>query len=424
MSCSHHDCTLNTYHDNKCILHSNKKDKDVKDFWREVRIQVAKQNDPKTILEVYIEFDAVYFTEFEKKGLAEASGDEGLNFFRLRENQFNKVFKLTNCIFWEEADFHNLKFSTGLLFDKCIFENGLILKNMFFYKGSKVRIQNCPQIMNSNFKNTTFEDLADFYNSTFTGSAVFEKTNFQDIAVFSEATFLEDIDFKYTSFDKLAQFKNTKFHNALNLENTIIKEEINFLGIKKGIQDLSIDVANRETARIIKHSFERQDNIIEANKFYAIEMKEREKELEQNKNKTEWIIFILHKLSSNHSQEWFLPLLLIMNLTFIFSHFQFYCIDNQTAYSTIPLILNVLVSLFVLFESNYADKLIYSIASYFIYSFMTNDDSLCIVANNFNPFSIMTGKDSLTFQILIYKSAIAYLVYQFIVSVRQNTRRK
>jgi len=45
-------------------------------------------------------------------------------------------------------------------------------------------------------------------------------------------------------------------------------------------------------------------------------------------------------------------------------------------------------------------------------------------ANLINPFSIMTKGETLTLGILIYKVVIAYLIYQFIVSIRQNTRRK
>ena len=46
------------------------------------------------------------------------------------------------------------------------------------------------------------------------------------------------------------------------------------------------------------------------------------------------------------------------------------------------------------------------------------------IANKINPFSIMISKDPLTFGLLFFKVIMAYLIYQFIVSVRQNTRRK
>ena len=49
---------------------------------------------------------------------------------------------------------------------------------------------------------------------------------------------------------------------------------------------------------------------------------------------------------------------------------------------------------------------------------------LDVIADKINPFSIMTSKDPITFGLLMFKITIAYLIYQFIVSVRQNTRRK
>lgn len=42
--------------------------------------------------------------------------------------------------------------------------------------------------------------------------------------------------------------------------------------------------------------------------FYALEMKEREKELNPKKDFFEWLVFKFHGLSSNHSQDWTLVL--------------------------------------------------------------------------------------------------------------------
>lgn len=50
--------------------------------------------------------------------------------------------------------------------------------------------------------------------------------------------------------------------------------------------------------------------------------------------------------------------------------------------------------------------------------------SLNTIADKINPFSIMTKDEPITFDGLIYKIIIAYLIYQLIISIRQNTRRK
>lgn len=61
---------------------------------------------------------------------------------------------------------------------------------------------------------------------------------------------------------------------------------------------------------------------------------------------------------------------------------------------------------------------------YITYSYLTHDANLYYFSNSINPFSIMIGNEKLTFLGLIYKITIAYLIYQLIISIRQNTRRK
>lgn len=64
------------------------------------------------------------------------------------------------------------------------------------------------------------------------------------------------------------------------------------------------------------------------------------------------------------------------------------------------------------------------IISYITYGVVSNDYLLECFSENVNPFSIMTSFDNVTFSLLVFKLTIAYLIYQFIISVRQNTRRK
>lgn len=429
------ECEDKDYKD-RCILHCGKNDwytmqddlrqwndssEQIRNFWQSIRDKINydikvlnRLSDEKIIV-----FENIIFPKMEddyKLGSVQSRN----SFFNKEKRVFEIKVEFKNCTFLDKLDISNIYFKKGLTFDNCIFENGLILKNMIFKKGSKVQIQNCLQITNANFANTTFGDLADFYNSTFMGNTSFVKTNFQDIVVFSEATFQEDIDFKYTTFNELAQFKNTKFCKILNLENTIIKEEVNFLGVTKDSSDTLIDVANRETARIIKHSFEKQDNIMEANKFYAIEMQEREKELSffNKKNWIDWIIFKIHGNSSNHSQDPVLPLLWILNLACIYTMWiSTFSHDNMLAVATIGLIL---ASVFFV-KKKIVNMWLLAVGLCFAFMSYITPES---IANLINPFSKIDSQSSMTFGVLIFKILEAYLIYQFIVSVRQNTRRK
>lgn len=172
--------------------------------------------------------------------------------------------------------------------------------------------------------------------------------------------------------------------------------------------------------------------IFDANKHYQKEMEEREKELikELPKSFSEWIVFKIHDISSKHSQDWVLTLYWIVIITFLYSHLKVFLCQENTEYYIIPFVLNILVFIYVLLEViiskniNITYKILSVFIIYFIYGFITNDITLECFSNNINPFSIMTGLDTLTFSTLIYKITIAYLLYQFIISIRQNTRRK
>jgi len=414
----------------KCILHSNNKEKDIKLFWEKIR-EIIKEQDEDIL--VKISFEKVFFPKCEEKGLAEASHDNGTDFLELGKKEFNKKIFFKECTFWDDIDFRFITFKKGLTFEKCTFDKELNFKNKTFEKGSKVRIQNSKKIANVNFENTTFKDLADFYGSYFYDTNFF-KTTFEDISVFTEAVFHKDINFKYTTFKELVLFRKTIFEQSINLEDSIIKDEMNFLessSSKDKIKDLK--VANRETARIIKNEFEKQNNIIESNKFYALEMQKREDELKLLENPLEWLIFKAHSISSNHSQSWLLALMwiFIFGLVASISH-----LDNINTLYITPSLFTFLMTFFIIWCTELNKYMKFLVTLMFLLLTLLNalvqdveepekyKNIFDIFADKINPFSIMTSPDTITFGILIFKTVIAYLIYQFIISVRQNTRRK
>ena len=318
--------------------------------------------------------------------------------------------------------------------DKEYFEVSSINFEHSIFNG-KVKLQYCDIKEKASFYNTKFKDLADFYRTKF-HEVVFERTDFENVAVFSEAVFNQNLNFKYAKFLGYSVFRDTIIKGKLDLRNTIFDAEAdaNFLDItseerKKDPETKEfygeakvIQVANRETARLIKSFYEYSNNIIESNKFYALEMKEREKELDKSfkdrKNLIEWVIFKLHGLSSNHSQDPVTPILWILNIAFIYSMWiSSPQLDHVLSY------LSCLIVLFAIRSKNkwyYKTILIGNLFLPILASYVT----LAIIADKINPFSIMTSKDPITFGLLLFKVTIAYLIYQFIVSVRQNTRRK
>lgn len=322
--------------------------------------------------------------------------------------------------------------------------NYLSFKNSTFLKGTKIKIQFC-EIEKANFYNTKFEDLADFYQSVF-NNVDFERTDFKSISIFSEVEFNCNVDFKYTKFLGKTIFRDTviKKPYSLDLRNTIFDDEANFLDItaekretddytkeKKG-KTKDIKVKNRETARIIKSFFDNQNNTIEANKFYALEMQKREEELDEEKKNGkdffEWLIFKTHGLSSNHSQDSLVALfwILIFSFTYGFTNCLNKSLDTKLEYFLIDsFIIGIilLISIWVVKKEN-INNFYLVLCFYIFYSFFSKDVTLYNISNNINPFSIMTGWQELSFLTLIYKISIAFLIYQFIISIRQNTRRK
>jgi len=447
--CSCKDCDLEVFkNSDKCILHCEKDD------WYEVEDNENKNWDKSEgninlfWEKFYEKYDSrqilfgiknVVFPKFESQGGLAKESPRKIVF-----EYINNSLTFENCTFEDKIflyeyihklEFKECKFlanfelsrndiEKGLTFVNCTFNKDLILKNVTFKIGSKVRIKNCSMIENVNFENTTFEDLADFNNTSF-NKINFYKTTFKDIAVFTETIFNKKVDFIHTTFEKLSIFRNSEFIYSINLKDAIFKEKANFLEIKT-------DVSNRETARIIKDSFEQQNNIIEANKFYALEMKEREKELSPKKDFFEWLVFKVHGLSSNYSQDWLLAFFWIVIFTLNYSFLN--CIsqnneNNLVFFSLISMIVLYAVADFL--NNHIDDKLVhfsimitFSSIYYLLYGFTSKDFYLKTFSNNLNPFSIMTELSKLDFSTLIYKITIAYLIYQLIVSIRQNTRRK
>lgn len=375
---------------------------------------------------------------------------------RITSRQKNIVsgkLKLSNCEFIRSFVLDN---SENIL-------DSLILRESNFLKNAKVKIQLC-QIKRMDLHNTKFQDLADFYKTQFIVSVDFGKTDFEMISVFSEVEFFCDVDFKYTKFLGRCIFRDAIIHKncKLNLRDTIFADEVNFLDVsghkRKKVGNIfvgeisDIKVRNRETARVIKNSFEHQNNIIEANRFYALEMRERTKEMKfftkDNDNSSfEKFIFLFHKISSNHSQAWSLSLFWIFLITYFFSYLTVSNKISKQLRSEIPKFENELIMFFNNIDINILYLLIFIfiiisvciiainyhiskllVPIYFlitiVYMFETKDYYLYNFSNLINPFSIMTKGEELTFLKLIYKVIIAYLIYQFIVSIRQNTRRK
>ena len=245
-------------------------------------------------------------------------------------------------------------------------------------------------IKNTEIKNCDFNSLSEFINVQFTEKFNFDEITYKGFTLFDDCIFDTKAEFKYVIFEKFTSFRGSKFNKGIDLEYTSNDKEINF----HGIEILDKTTTSQETYRIIKNQFEKLNNKIEANKYHALELVQRKKELEKDKWKyfSEYLVFIIHDLSSKHSTSWFRAVLWIIFVGFF----------------TIFLVHFDIVKDLFFHPSNFKIEYLSKIWSEFWqYINITNLERL---------------KDK-PFIFFLNKLSLGYLYYQFLTAVRKDTRK-
>ena len=279
--------------------------------------------------------------------------------------------------------------------------NGFIMKNIVVdlldcsnsnFEG-KVKIRNSIIKKNASFENTEFKQVADFSNTAFYQNN-FTNTSFKDTTRFIESKFYDDVNFKYTVFEELVIFIKAIFEKSINLEDSIIKGEANFSNITSTTKD--INIANKETARIIKHSFDKVGNTIEANKFFAYEMDKERKAILIKEDFNKKIMLNLNYWISNFGQSWLRPLLIIFVIAILHT-LLIYGINSEVFQIINP--------------SNQIYNFLKGIVDF------SND-----LAKNILPFKKFL-KEDMEFISLVFLIIYSTLIYNFIVAVKRITKR-
>ncbi|MCT7625897.1 hypothetical protein [Aliarcobacter butzleri] len=440
--CSCGNCDLEIFENSdKCILHCDKT-KYYENKYELNPTQILSKD--KMLKEFETKFIEIYYKEINEDILI-------LSYIHFPEDSFNKLLEIINSI---RIQIFKCKFYENIGLKKENLNKKLEYLNFFNCDMNTINIVHINidiviDIYDCNFKklcvqfaelnelkinkvkslniiiNDSTIDCLSISDSSLNYLGFFNGTNKKTIL---KNVKIENTEFNTTFLDRL-DFIDVEIKNKIDLQNSFIPTNSLFFGLKssKGI----LDVANRETARKIKDSFEKQNNIIEANKYYALEMKEREKELSPKKDFFEWLVFKIHGLSSNHSQDWTLALFWIINLTFFYSYLNIQPNDKILVFKIIfsCIAISVIACMTIKIpeenkERRWLRTIPTTIVCYGFYGFFSQDWLLKCFSNKLNPFSIMTGNEELTFSGLIYKIIIAYLIYQLIISIRQNTRRK
>lgn len=362
---------------------------------------------------------------------------------KYKEEENSKHYIFYSCIFNKEV--RNIREENlvmdVLLFNDCLFKGNLIFKNIIFNKNfirnSKktednkenfvlqgVRIDKCTfnekfklnqyNIDNLSILNSYFLSELEIMSSTVqkiyfntcnmdkifdANMSVFNKFNFykvkfKEFASFEQVKFGRtdkkcEIRFLNNTFEDFSNFRGAKFFSGLNFSTVNLKQDPNFLDTQFYGKD-----TDRETFRIIKNSFEKTSNYIEANKFFIYEMKRYRRDLEWLKNPTKKFIVSANYCISRFGQSYFQPFILLISSMFLYS----YVIDKH--------------------------KEIFKNKDYII-SESFNSLSLCInkAAMNLPPFSIfLQKKQGIEFVSLLFYIWFAILVWQIIVAVKRNTQ--
>ncbi len=291
----------------------------------------------------------------------------------------------------------------SLNIDNCIFEGRFILNN---YEIEEVYIKNtifkskfefvkCSSI---NFKldNCNFLKLVEFYGTSFEKFEVF-KSIFEDYTGFEKCLFGKEYNndkelkanFNFATFLNFINFRNTNFYSGLSFEDTNLKEAPNFLNT-----NISFDNTSRETFRIIKHSFDKIGNHIEANKFFSLEMKKYKNNLfETNGLKQEKFIFWFNGLVSDFGQNYIKPIKWLLGITIIYS-FIFYGFEENW------------IKIFISDDSLYFKCI----------------DILNLGAKSFLPFKkfLPEGLEFLTLSFMFIQST---LIWHIISAIKRHTKR-
>ncbi|WP_321468816.1 pentapeptide repeat-containing protein [Halarcobacter sp.] len=429
-------------------------------FWEIIEKEKIRNKD--------YDFSYVIFPYFIDGGIF---FDKDASYIFEKEVNFAKAIfmanvNFVNIIFEKKVNFKNVVFVEKVRFDKIYFKSGVDFKHSVFQKKAEfnslkgagklnfeeVIINNKFHIMrlikdNENIFEINFND-SEFFNNAYI------EIYYCDLEVLSFRSILNGADkivLNRIKINKILQLYDSNFNNLEVLGLDVTNGKCDFFNIsieKASFTNFQLDnyidkfvyrgnddrYYTRDIMRQFKSVFDRNGNIIESNRFYALEMKEREKELESDlkkgKNFFEWLIFKIHGISSNHSQDWLLALFWIIVFGFCFSLIKFYMITENDKFIHFHILSFLGIFLLILYGVwlNFISKKEGEIKSFFllfylylVYVYETKDIFLnyfTSVINPFNKFSNMTLID------LLCKIIIAYLIYQLIISIRQNTRRK
>lgn len=116
--------------------------------------------------------------------------------------------------------------------------------------------------------------------------------------------------FSFTTFHGLLNLRGATLHTSLDLQNSNRSQSPNFFRCK--ISRAARQGTDRETFRVIRHSFEAIGNAVDSGRIYAMEMEAYRRELKQEGPWSERFLLWCNAWMSNHGQSYLRPIVLIL----------------------------------------------------------------------------------------------------------------
>ncbi len=370
----------------------------------------------------------------------------------VRELYFN------NSTFENKIEFNNVKFKKNINIKNSEFKNEIQFNNInvkkqicfyetsFQYHTSFMNSKNNKAINKLVFDGTEFGENADiyFYNLDIKNLEFIHLRNYAQYVTFVD---IKIVDEQKKSKIKLVNSNVSSFEfigcdfseSEIEIKNVSFKSNNGFTifnDVKWGkIKETFSENTKRDTFRQLKYANEQQGNIIDANRFYSAEMNAYRKELKNtnwNKHIQDKIIFNLNRGVSNFSQSWISPLgwFLTIGLIFYFisknNNIRLFELIGVSIFS-ISLVLYFDI-IFLIEDCNCkVNKFFWClfITSIFTFIYFFN---LSSYLNDFlefiNPIPFSNSINEYPPLIwIVFKALSTFIIYQFIVSLRRQTRR-
>ncbi|MCP4164056.1 MAG: hypothetical protein GY760_28670 [Deltaproteobacteria bacterium] len=274
--------------------------------------------------------------------------------------------------------------------------NKLLISNTIFQNNFKLHNANVKIF---SIEDTDFEKHADFFKSSFIQGTLpkskigFIAINFRGLAIFGDTCFHKKLVFQYVTFESHSHFRKANLNHGLDLDYSNIQNEMNFFDVQNLNSKVAKNNTSQETDRIIKHNFLKLGNKIEANKYLTLELEQKKNNLKTKpKEWLDFLVFFIHWHSSKFGTRWFRVLLLILSTSLVtigFIHF--------------PLLKEILQDP-CQFKTEYFRKILDEI---FQYVYLLNKTSTL---------------EAYPKVLIFNKVCLGYLYYQFLVSIRKNTK--